>query len=99
MQEAYPHEVSSCGFWPGNGGLGKAAFYSYAYEPAGFASASMLPDATYYDQSLGQHILPYNAVRQARSPDDELMRYLLSTYEAAADLSRWDRAALERAAT
>jgi len=98
MQEAYSHEVSSCGFWPGNGGFGKAAFYSYAYpEPQGFASARMLPDATYYDQELGQHILPYDAVRQARSPDDDLMRYLLSTYEAAADLGQWDRAGLERA--
>jgi Family of unknown function (DUF5996) len=99
MQEAYSHEVSSCGFWPGNGGFGKAAFYSYAYpEPQGFASAPISPIATYYDQSLGQHILPYDAVRQATSPDDELMRYLLSTYEAAANLGDWDRPALERPA-
>jgi hypothetical protein len=98
MREAYSHEVSSCGFWPGNGGFGQAAFYSYAYpEPEGFASASMLPEATYYDQTLGQHILSYDAVRQAASSDDELMRYLLSTYAAAADLGSWDRAALERA--
>ena len=98
MQEAYSHEVSSCGFWPGNGGFGQAAFYSYAYpEPEGFASAQVLPEATYYDQNLGQHILSYDAVRQAASPDDELMRYLLSTYAAAADLGSWDRAALERA--
>jgi Family of unknown function (DUF5996) len=98
MQEAYSHEVSSCGFWPGNGGFGKAAFYSYAYpEPEGFASAPVFPDATYYDQELGQHILPYDAVRQARSPDDDLMRYLISTYEAAADLGHWDRTVLERA--
>src|SRR3954453_2730059 len=76
MQEAYSHEVSSCGFWPGNGGFGKPAFYSYAYpEPQGFASAPMSAVGTYYDQSLGQHILPYDAVRQATSPDDELMRY------------------------
>jgi hypothetical protein len=99
MQEAYSHEVSSCGFWPGNGGFGQAAFYSYAYpEPKGFASASVGPDATYYDQGLGQHILPYDAVRQATSPDDDLMLYLRSTYEAAATLGAWDRAALERAA-
>jgi hypothetical protein len=98
MQEAYSHEVSSCGFWPGNGGFGKAAFYSYAYpEPQGFASAPSSPDGTYYDQTLGQFILPYDAIRQAKSPDDDLMRYLTSTYEAAADLGRWDRAALERA--
>jgi hypothetical protein len=97
MQEAYSHEVSSCGFWPGNGGFGKAAFYSYAYpEPQGFASAPISPSATYYDQELGQHILPYDAVRQAESPDDDLLRYLLGTYEAAADLGHWDRAALER---
>jgi len=97
MQEAYSHEVSSCGFWPGNGGFGKPAFYSYAYpEPQGFASAPTRPAATYYDRSLGQHILPYDAVRQAKSPDDHLLAYLLSTYEAAADLGQWDRAALER---
>jgi hypothetical protein len=97
MQEAYSHEVSSCGFWPGNGGFGQAAFYSYAYpEPQGFASAPISPIATYYDQSLGQHILPYNAVRQAISPDDELMRYLIDTYEAAANLGGWERLALER---
>jgi hypothetical protein len=97
MQEAYSHEVSSCGFWPGNGGFGKAAFYSYAYpEPAGFAGASVRPDATYYDQELGQFILPYDAVRTAASPDDCLLDFLQSTYEAAADLAHWDRAALER---
>jgi hypothetical protein len=100
MQEAYSHEVSSCGFWPGNGGFGKAAFYSYAYpQPQGFASAPMFRDAIYYDQTLGQHILPYDAVRQAKSPDDELMHYLRRTYEAAADLGQWDRAALERTGT
>jgi hypothetical protein len=97
MQEAYSHEVSSCGFWPGNGGFGKAAFYSYAYpEPPGFKSASMAPNATYYDQTLGQFILPYDAVRNATSPDDDLMQYLVSTYEAAATVGQWDRAALER---
>jgi hypothetical protein len=99
MQEAYSHEVSSCGFWPGNGGFGKAAFYSYAYpEPPGFASAPMSAVGTYYDQSLGQHILPYDAVREATSPDGELMRYLVSTYEAGANLGGWDRPALERSA-
>jgi hypothetical protein len=99
MQEAYSHEVSSCGFWPGNGGFGKAAFYSYAYpEPRGFASAAISPAATYYDKGLGQHILPYDAVRQAASPDDDLVSYLSGTYEAAADLGSWDRPALERPA-
>jgi hypothetical protein len=99
MQEAYSHEVSSCGFWPGNGGFGKAAFYSYAYpEPPGFASAPMSPNTTYYDQTLGQFILPYDDIRQAKSPDDDLMLYLLSTYEAAANLGQWGRVALEREA-
>jgi hypothetical protein len=98
MQEAYLHEVSSVGFWPGNGGFGKAAFYSHAYpEPPGFASAPISPNATSYDPTLGQFILPYEALRQAASPDDELMGYLLNTYQAAADPGRWDRAALDRA--
>ncbi|MEO8715757.1 MAG: DUF5996 family protein [Acetobacteraceae bacterium] len=98
MQEAYSHEVSSCGFWPGNGGFGRAAFFSYAYpEPQGFAEAPMAADGTFYDKSLGQLILPYDALREARSPDDDLMRYLQSTYEAAADLAHWDRSGLERA--
>ena len=97
MQEAYSHEVSSCGFWPGNGGFGQAAFYSYAYpEPEGFGAAPILPRAAYYDQSLGQFILPYDAVRQAPSPDEYVMQFLTSTYAAAANLGRWDRAALER---
>ena len=96
MQEAYSHEVSSCGFWPGNGGFGRPAFFSYAYpEPAGFADAPMTP-LTYYDPDLGQFILPYDSVRQASSPDDAVMDYLRHTYEAAAKLGRWDRSALER---
>ena len=98
MQEAYSHEVSSCGFWPGNGGYGRAAFYSYAYpEPAGFSDVPVLPDSAFYDRDLGQFILPYDAVRQAQSPDDHLLDFLQSTYGAAADLAHWDRTALERA--
>jgi hypothetical protein len=97
MQEAYSHEVSSCGFWPGNGGFGQAAFYSYAYpEPLGFGAVPVRPDATYYDKDLGQFILPYDAARAAASPDDALMDFLQSTYAAAADLAHWDRTALER---
>ena len=99
MQEAYSHEVSSCGFWPGNGGFGQAAFYAYAYaypEPEGFAAALKAAEGTYYDEGLGQFILPYDVVRQASSPDGLLMQYLTSTYEAAANLARWDRVALER---
>jgi hypothetical protein len=97
MREAYSHEVSSCGFWPGNGGYGKAAFYSYAYpEPAGFGQIRIQPDAAFYDQDLGQFILPYDAVRRAASPDEMVMRFLQSTYEAAADKALWNRIALER---
>jgi hypothetical protein len=97
MQEAYSHEVSSCGFWPGNGGFGQAAFYAYAYpEPDGFGTATIAPPAAYYDQALGQFILTYDAVRTAASPDDAVLDFLQATYAAAADLGHWDRAALER---
>ena len=97
MQEAYSHEVSSCGFWPGNGGFGQAAFYAYAYpEPEGFGAAQVAPAAAYYDQELGQFILPYEAVRLARDPDALLLGFFQDTYEAAADLAQWDREALER---
>ncbi len=97
MQEAYSHEVSSCGFWPGNGGFGQAAFYAYAYpEPEGFGAVKIAPAAAYYDQALGQFILPYDAVRTAASPDDAVLDFLQATYAAAADLGHWDRAALER---
>jgi hypothetical protein len=100
MQEAYSHEVSSCGFWPGNGGFGQAAFYSYAYpEPPGFAAAAIRPDAAFYGEDLGQFLLPCDAVRRAPSPDDSLMQFLESSYAAAADLAHWDRTALERAET
>jgi hypothetical protein len=98
MAEAYSHEVSSCGFWPGNGGYGRAAFYVYAYpEPAGYGDTPLRTAEAFYDKGLGQFILPYDAVRQARDPDALLLGFLQETYEAAADLARWDRAALERA--
>jgi hypothetical protein len=97
MQEAYSHEVSSAGFWPGNGGFGDAAFYSYAYpEPAGFGDAPVHPAAAAYNPELGQFILPYEAVRTAASPDDCLLDFLQSTYAAASHLAKWDRAVLER---
>ncbi|MGN6464861.1 MAG: DUF5996 family protein, partial [Rhizobiaceae bacterium] len=95
-QEAYSHEVSSAGFWPGGGGVDFAAFYSYAYPaPQGFSSAKVAPDAAYFDQTLGEFLLPYDTVRAAADPAATLMRFLESSYGAAADLARWDRAALE----
>ena len=98
MAEAYSHEVSSCGFWPGNGGYGRAAFYVYAYpEPAGYGDTRLRTAEASYDRTLGQFILPYDAVRQARDPDALLLGFFQETYEAAADLAKWDRQALERA--
>jgi uncharacterized protein DUF5996 len=96
-QEAYSHEVSSAGFWPGGGGpIDDAAFYSYAYPPPqGFAAAKVKPEAAFFSKDLGEFILPYEAVRTARDPDATLMEFLQSTYEAAADLAKWDRKALE----
>ncbi len=96
-QEAYSHEVSSAGFWPGSTGpVDYPAFYSYAYPaPAGFAEAKVKPDAAFFAKDLGEFILPYEAVRTARDPDAALMEFLVSTYEAAADLATWDRKALE----
>jgi len=97
MQEAYSHEVTSCGFWPGNGGYGRPAFYAYAYpEPEGYAATALSTAAAFYDQGLGQFILPYEAVRTAPDPDRLLLGFLQETYAAAAALARWDRRALER---
>ncbi len=94
-REAYSHQVSSAGFWPG-AGLGFPAFYSYAYPaPDGFASALVKPEAAYFDEKLGEFILPYDAVREAADPDATLIAFLQSTYEAAADLGGWKRAELE----
>src|SRR5436305_4215362 len=96
-REAYSHEVSSCGFWPGGGAVPYPAFYSYAYpEPAGFADAPLKPEAAFYSADLREFILPYDAVRQSESPDATLLDFLQSTYEAAANLAQWDRGALER---
>jgi hypothetical protein len=97
MAEAYSHEVSSCGFWPGNGGYGRAAFYVYAYpEPAGYSETALTTAGAFYDKGLAQFILPYDAVRQAPDPDALLLGFLQETYSAAADLAKWDRKALER---
>jgi hypothetical protein len=97
MAEAYSHEVSSCGFWPGNGGYGRPAFYVYAYpEPPGYGDTRLQTAEAFYDKGLGQFILPYDAVRQARDPAALLLGFLQETYEAAAKLAKWDRKALER---
>jgi hypothetical protein len=94
--EAYSHEVSSAGFWPGSGAIDYPAFYSYAYpEPAGFRTAPLRPDAAFFSDTLGEFILPYDAVRTAVQPDQALLEFLQSTYEAAANAAKWDRDALE----
>lgn len=96
-REAYSHEVSSAGFWPGGVVEADPIFYSYAYpEPEGFRGAKITPAAARFDAGLGEFVLPYSAVRAAADPEGELMTFLQSTYEAAAVLSAWDREALER---
>lgn len=95
-REAYSHEVSSAGFWPGGGGVDFPAFYSYAYPaPPGFADAAVQPEAAYSDAALGEFLLPYEAVRRSDTPEATLMAFLESTYRAAADLGAWDRESLE----
>jgi hypothetical protein len=95
-REAYSHEVSSAGFWPGGGPVDFAAFYAYAYPaPGGFSAARVEPAAAYFDDRLGEFLLPYDAVRQASDPAGVLMEFLESTYRAAADLGGWDRTVLE----
>jgi hypothetical protein len=94
--EAYSHEVSSAGLWPGSGAIDYPAFYCYAYpEPAGFRTAKVRPDAAFFSEALGEFILPYDAVRTAAAPDQALLDFLQSTYEAAANAAKWDRDALE----
>jgi hypothetical protein len=95
-REGYSHECSSAGWWPGGGGF-EAAFYSYTYpEPAGFVEAAVAPAGAYYDPNLKEFILPYEVVRTAANPDEALLAFLQSTYEAGAELGGWDRASLER---
>ncbi len=95
-RDAYSHEVSSCGFWPGNDAVPYAAFYAYAYpEPPGFAAAPVRPAAASYNNDLHEFVLPYDEVRNASKPDEVLLEFLQSTYEAAANAAKWDRAALE----
>jgi Family of unknown function (DUF5996) len=96
MLEAYSHEVSSCGYWPGLPGE-EGTFYSYAYpEPPGFRDVAVAPDAARWDSDLAEFVLPYETVRTADQPEQLLLSFLQRTYEAAADTARWDRAALER---
>lgn len=96
-REAYSHEVSSCGFWHGGGPVPTAVFYSYAYpEPPGFSAAQVSPPAAYYSDDLREFLLPYDDVRLSTTPDETLLAFLQTTYEAAANLAGWDRAALER---
>ncbi len=97
MREAYSHEVSSAGFWPGGGDISGPAFYSYAApEPAGFASSKVHPPRAFYHPVMKEFLLKYDDVRAAESPESALLEFLQSTYKAAADLGSWDRKALER---
>jgi hypothetical protein len=97
MQEAYSHECSSVGFWPGGGPIPEPVFYAYAYpEPEGFRSYPIKPGAARYSEEMREFVLPYEAVRTAASPDEALLDFAQTTYAAAADRGNWDRAALER---
>jgi len=98
-RDAYSHEVSSCGFWPGAPGI-EPFFYSYAYpEPAGYAEYRLAPGQGSYNSAFGEFVLPYEAMRQSPDPDATLLGFLQSTYDAAAECGKWDRAALEIAST
>jgi Family of unknown function (DUF5996) len=97
MQEAYSHEVSSCGFWPGGGLVDAPAFYAYAYpEPQGFKDYLIQPSEAFYHTGISEFLLPYDVVRSSKSHDEVLLNFLQSTYEAAATCANWDRRALER---
>jgi hypothetical protein len=96
-REAYSHEVISVGFWPGGGDVKGAAFYAYAApQPAGFAEHPVRPAAAFYNQQLGEFLLMYDDVRAAESPRDALLDFCQRTYEAGADLGKWDRRELEK---
>jgi hypothetical protein len=97
-RDAYSHEVSSCGFWPGTSPIDYPAFYSYAYpSPAGFGDGRVHPETAFFSKDFGEFILPYDRVRESPTPDETLLEFLQSTYELAADLAKWDRPAMERA--
>ena len=96
MQEAYSHEVSSCGFWPGNDAFPQAAFYSYCYPtPADFSEQNIAPKEAFYSKEMGEFFLLYDVVRNADDPEEMLQQFLNSTYQAAANTGNWNRAALE----
>jgi len=96
-REAYSHEVSSCGFWPGSEQMPQAVFYSYAYpEPQGFSTATVRPSGAGYSSEMREFIFPYDEVRRSANPDEALLEFLQSSYEAAADSAAWDRKELER---
>jgi hypothetical protein len=96
-KEAYSHEVSSCGWWPGGGAFEAPAFYAYAApQPAGFKDAKIEPAEAFYSEAFSEFVLPYDAVRASADPEDALFRFCQSTYEAAANAGNWDRANLER---
>jgi len=95
--EAYSHEVSSCGFWPGGGPVNEPAFYAYAYpEPQGFKDYPVKPQEAFYHTGMGEFLLPYDVVRNAKSPDEVLLSFMQTTYEAAATCAKWERRVLER---
>jgi hypothetical protein len=95
--EAYSHEVSSCGFWPGGGPVDMPVFYAYAYpEPEGFKEYAIQPAEAFYHTQMREFLLPYDVVRTAKSPDQALLAFVQSTYEAAANLAKWERGKLER---
>lgn len=96
MLEAYSHEVSSCGYWPGGPGQ-EGTFYAYSYpEPPGYRDVPVTPEGARWDDELGEFVLPYEVVRTAADPDAALLEFVQHAYEAAAETGHWDRAALER---
>jgi hypothetical protein len=96
MAEAYSHEVSSAGFWPGGDGVEYPCFYSYAYPtPDGLKSAPLHLQGAYFNETLGEFLLPYDEVRRSADPEATLLSFLQGTYEAAANAAHWDRVALE----
>lgn len=97
MVEAYSHELSSCGFWPGGGPIDEPVFYAYAYpEPDGFKDYPIQPSEAFYHTEIREFVLPYDVVRTAKSPEENLLSFMQSTYEAASTRAKWDRLALER---